>query len=211
MEYANINVAIASWWGQGSLTDSRIPFLLDAADGTALKWAIYYEPAPGTQASDLNYIYTQYASNPNYEHVDGKPVLFVYSRAVSSCADAANWVNLNAGRFYLDLQVFGGYQDCSVHPNSWHQYAPAIQTANQPGYSYSVSPGFWLYSNSTPLLARDPVAFAAAVRAMVASGEPWQLITTWNEWGEGTAVEDATQWQSTDGYGQYIDILHDNG
>lgn len=32
---------------------------------------------------------------------------------------------------------------------------------------------------------------------MVASGEPWQLVTTFNEWGEGTQVEDARGYGST--------------
>ncbi len=208
MEYAHVEVAIASWWGQGTPTDARIPLLLGAAAGTALKWALYYEPGPGTQAADLTYIYTRYAANPQYEHFDGKPVLFVYSRSVASCADAASWVSLNAGRFYLDLQVFGGYQSCAIQPDQWHQYAPAERQDEQAGHSFSVSPGFWLYSSATPLLARDPVAFTQAVQEMVASAEPWQLITTWNEWGEGTAVEDAVQWQSADPYGQYVDILH---
>ncbi len=210
MLYANIEVGIASWWGPGTPTDSRIPLLLAAAAGTHLKWALYYEPAPGTQASDLAYIYNRYANSPSYERVDGKPVLFVYSRSVASCADAANWVSVNSGRFYLDLQVFSGYRSCPIQPDQWHQYAPAERQDEQVGHSFSVSPGFWLYSSSTPLLARDPVAFAQAVREMVASGEPWQLITTWNEWGEGTAVEDAVQWQSADPYGQYVDILHAN-
>ena len=46
---------------------------------------------------------------------------------------------------------------------------------------------------------------------MVASGEPWQLITTWNEWGEGTAIEAAREWVGP--YcglcnGPYVNILH---
>ncbi|MGH7610844.1 MAG: hypothetical protein ACREN4_02375 [Candidatus Dormibacteria bacterium] len=211
MEYAHIEMGIASWWGQGKATDQRIPLLLSGAAGTGFQWALYYEPPPGTQASDLGYIYSHYAANPTYAHVDGKPVLFVYSRSVASCADAANWVATNAGRFYLDLQVFSGYQSCPVQPDEWHQYAPAEREDHQAGHSFTISPGFWLYSSPSPLLARDPQAFARAVSDMVQSGEPWQLVTTWNEWGEGTAVEDAQQWESGDPYGQYVDILHDDG
>ena len=43
---------------------------------------------------------------------------------------------------------------------------------------------------------------------MVASRAPWQLVTTFNEWGAGTSVESATEWQSTSGQGAYLDILH---
>jgi hypothetical protein len=46
---------------------------------------------------------------------------------------------------------------------------------------------------------------------MVASNEPLRLVLTFNEWGEGTAVEDAEQWQSPSRYGVYLDALHDDG
>jgi hypothetical protein len=46
---------------------------------------------------------------------------------------------------------------------------------------------------------------------MVSSNEPWQLVTTFNEWGEGTSVESALEWSSSSGFGQYLDVLHDNG
>ena len=46
---------------------------------------------------------------------------------------------------------------------------------------------------------------------MIASGAPFQLVTTFNEWGEGTAVESAQEWASSSGYGAYLDALHDNG
>src|SRR5205823_5375155 len=59
--------------------------------------------------------------------------------------------------------------------------------------------------------ARDTTRFAQNVSDMVASNAPWQLVTSFNEWGEGTAVESATQWASSSGYGSYLDILHQNG
>jgi hypothetical protein len=41
------------------------------------------------------------------------------------------------------------------------------------------------------------------------SKAPFQLIISYNEWGEGTSVESATAWASASGHGLYIDILHD--
>ena len=32
MKYGNIQVGIASWWGQGSATDNRVPLLLTQAE-----------------------------------------------------------------------------------------------------------------------------------------------------------------------------------
>jgi hypothetical protein len=45
---------------------------------------------------------------------------------------------------------------------------------------------------------------------MVKSNEDWQLITSFNEWGEGTSVEAAREWSSSSGYGTYLDVLHNN-
>jgi hypothetical protein len=246
MEYAGINVAISSWWGQGDPTDTVFPQLLAASAGMNLKWCLYYEPGPGTagggtagtlwgtvsaQASitaDLVYIYSAYAASPAYAQVGGKPLLFVYGRSVTSQADVTTWhaanlaagtsLGISGGLFTLDLQVIGGFQSVTNPPALWHQYAPANQIQATAGYYYTISPGYWKYddpiqaaSGGDPYLARTTAAWASAVKAMVASRCPWQLITSWNEWGEGHSVENAVQWQSASGYGAYCDILASNG
>jgi len=224
MQYANIQVGIASWWGQGSITDGRVPLLLQQAAGTGFKWALHYEaggnPIPGVIGSpnpavgqinlDLSYIKSRYASNPSYLHVDGKPVIFVYGNPTDSCDTAARWQQANTLGFYVNLQVFPGYAVCPSQPDGWHQYSPAVSQDSQPGYSFTISPGFNKANEATPRLARDPTQFAADVRAMVASNAPWQLITTFDEWGEGTAVESAQEWSSPSGEGIYLDILHND-
>ena len=209
MQYGNVQVGIASWWGQGTMTDQRIPLLLNAAHGTGFQWTLYYEPALTASGvvSDLTYINQHYGSDPNFLHVNGKPVVFVYTRAVASCADVATWTANNQGD-YLNLQVFAGYATCAQQPDSWHQYGPASRTAPQGQYSFSISPGYWKATDITPLLARDPAAFTTACQQMVASGAKWQLVTTFNEWGEGTSVESAQEWATASGYGAYLDALH---
>jgi hypothetical protein len=54
-----------------------------------------------------------------------------------------------------------------------------------------ISPGFWRADEAGPRLARDPARFAQNVRDMVAFGKSWQIVTSFNEWGEGTSVERA--------------------
>jgi hypothetical protein len=39
----------------------------------------------------------------------------------------------------------------------------------------------------------------------------WQIVTSFNEWGEGTSVEGAREWASASGFGTYLDILHNDG
>lgn len=222
MQYGHIQAGIASWWGQGSMTDRRVALLLQQAAGTGFKWTLYYEaggnPVPGeigspnpTAAqirSDLTYILSRYASNDNYLRVNGKPVIFVYGGPSEGCASARNWAQASSLGFYVQLKVFPGYRECQYQPDGWHQYDPSVSEDSQHGYSFSVSPGFNKANESGPRLVRDPSAFSADAQQMVASGAPWQLITTFNEWGEGTAVESAQEWGSPSGEGTYLDILH---
>jgi len=78
----------------------------------------------------------------------------------------------------------------------------ACVATDQAGYSYTISPGFWKRSEAAPRLVRDPARWVQNVAAMAASGEPWQLVTTFNEWGEGSSVESSTEFGTT-----YLDIL----
>jgi hypothetical protein len=211
-QYANVDAFIASWWGAGTPTDKAFPTGLRASDGTSVKWALYYEaegysnPSSSLIGGDLSYLSKNYAADPNYLHRNGKPVLFVYGDGTDGCGTVDRWRAATGNAdWYIVLKVFGGYRTCAQQPDSWHQYGPAARSDRQAGYSFSVSPGFWK-SGESVRLARDPAAFATAVQAMVASGEPWQLVTTWNEWGEGSPVEPAAEYGRT-----YLDILHNNG
>jgi hypothetical protein len=216
MRYAGMEAGIASWWGQGSATDSRVPLLLQGAAGTPFRWSLYYEregssdPTVAQLSSDLGYIAANYGANASYLRVNSKPVIFVYGDGADGCGMVDRWSQANAGRFYVVLKVFPGYKTCASQPQSWHQYAPAVASDSQAGYSYAISPGFYKKGETAPRLARDPARWTANVQAMKASNEPWQLVTTFNEWGEGTAVESAQQWASYSGYGTYLDTLHQN-
>jgi hypothetical protein len=216
MQYGNIQAGIASWWGQGSPSDNRISGLLSAAAGTNFRWALYYEnesvgdPSVSQIQSDLTYIYSHYGQDPSYLRVNGNFVVFVYAAGNDACGMADRWKQANTVGAYVVLKVFAGYASCASQPDSWHQYSPAVAFDQQGTLSYSISPGFWLKGNAMRL-ARDINRWSQNVRDMVASGANWQLITTFSEWGEGTAVEPAAQWASASGYGQYLDLLHTNG
>ncbi len=214
MQYGKISVGIASWWGQNSGTNAKMPILLSAAAGTGFKWAIYYEaeggsdPSVTTIKSDLAYINSRYGSNPSFYRIGGRPVIFVYGQPSDGCAMVSRWSQANAsGADYVVLKVFRGFGACAGQPNAWHQYSPAVAENNQAGHSFTISPGFWL-ATAPQRLARSVTRWQQEVRDMVASREPWQLVTTFNEWGEGTSVESASEWSSASGYGAYLDALH---
>ncbi len=224
MTYAGFDAAIASWWGQGQHSEStRIPALLNNANnnsnGKNLKWALYYEkestgdPAVSEITSDLGYIKNHYASNANYLKINSKPVIFVFTDGGDDCSMAQRWHDANANEgFYVVLKVFNNYTTCQYQPDGWHQYGPASATDSQGKYSYTVSPGYYKKGDVSARLPRlDATTWAANIDKMTTSGAQFQLVTTFNEWGEGTAVEPAdgsNGWASASGYGTYIDILH---
>jgi acid phosphatase type 7 len=220
LEYGRVEAGIASWWGQGSRTDTRIPTLLSATRALAsgFRWSLYYEqegssdPSAAAIEADLRYMRDRYGSDPAYLRVNGRFVVFVYADAQDACGMADRWKQANATiGAYLVLKVFGGYRSCLSQPQGWHQYAPAVATDSQAGYSFSISPGFDKAGELAPRLARDPARWNQNIRDMVASNAPFQLVTTMNEWGEGTSVESAQEWSSASGHGLYLDALRSDG
>ncbi len=215
---AHLDAFIASWWGQGQHTDTAFQYILNRSERAGspyqkMRWAIYYEneslsdPSSATILNDLQYLASRAFSHPGYLRVNGKPVVFVYAAGNDTCGMASRWVqakNAFGGNVYVVLKVFPGYLTCASQPDSWHQYSPAVGFDQQGQLSSAAAPGFWLKGQSVRLV-RDPVRFESDVKRVVGSGAFWQLITTWNEWGEGTSVEPATEWGNT-----YIDILSRN-
>jgi hypothetical protein len=223
LNYANVDVAIASWFGPGSHREStRIPLLL-RRNASPLTWALYYEcegnprqgsscrsggPSPSVEAirNDLTYA-SQYTSSLSYKRVNGRPLIFVYAVGDSPCELVSRWKQAAPGWFVV-LKLSSGYRDCAQQPDGWHQYGPSTATQRHRGSSYVISPGFRRADRTGRVLSRSVRRWHRQVARMVASRERWQLITTFNEWGEGTAVEAAREWTSRSGYGKYLDALH---
>jgi hypothetical protein len=216
MLYGGITAGIASWWGQGTPTDGRVKELLQAASGSGFRWALYYEkegvgnPTPTEISADLTYIRDHYSYDPSYLKIDGRFVVFAYSDPSDDCGMADRWKQGNTVNAYIVLKVFPKYTSCPNQPDGWHQYSPADAAVDR-SLSYTISPGFWKEGEDTARLARDLNRWNSDIQSMIASGAKFQLITTFNEWGEGTAVEAAQEWASPSGYGAYLDALHNNG
>jgi glycosyl hydrolase family 99 len=214
MQYGHIQAGIASWWGRGTHTDARMPLLLNAASGTGFTWTVYYElegqadPDVAQIRSDLAYLRSRYASDPSYLRRGGRFVVFVYAQPADGCGMADRWKQANTVGAHVVLKVFPGYLACASQPAGWHQYSPAVAADGQPGISFAVSPGFYKAGEPAPRLARNLARWRRDVRAMARSAAPLQLVTTYNEWGEGTSVESAATWASRSGHGAYMDALH---
>jgi hypothetical protein len=212
--YARLDAFISSYWGPNTPTARRLPLLLDTAAQQGFHVAAYYEPEslPNPPSSSelrqhFDSLY-QLAAHPAWLRVAGKPVLFIYNIGrEASCPAVSRLLAASKGRFYLNVKVFDGYRDCPGQPDSWHQYVPADRYDQQGSDSATVSPGFFKFDEPVPRLARDLERFQTDLRRQVASGARWQLVTSFNEWGEGTAVEPSLQWQNSSGYGSYLEAM----
>jgi hypothetical protein len=209
MAEARQEVAIASWFGRGTKQDAALKTYLDdfmkRPDNPYpnLRFALYYEqegfgdPTASQLAADLEYINATFASSPYFLRVGGKPVVFVYGNGADGASTSRRWrdaVAQTGDAFYYVLKVYSGYASDPNQPSSWHQYAPSSRYGNFARRSTFVSPGFWKDAAGQKVrLRRDLRAFGSAVRRMVAAGADWNLVETWNEWGEGTAVEPGRQ------------------
>ena len=216
MQYAGVSVGLASWFGRGSNTNANWPVLFRAARGTGFRWAPYYEPEgtsdppPRAIAANLHYLRRTYGGGSTLAMLPGRRMLvFVYNAddldTAHGCATVSRWKQAKhllrrryAETVYVDLKVFPGYATCAddASVDGWHQYGPASAVQDfkkAPGDgSYAISPGFWkagVAYGTAPFLARDRARWQSNIAAMNGSGAKWQLITTYNEWGEGTAIE----------------------
>lgn len=218
MDYGRIQLSIASWWGPGTHLDrSRLTMLMDKTidQNSPLKWTVYHEDerdfdqTPYELQQDLEYLKKWFAWHPAWAHKDGKPVIFVYNEA--GCEVASRWVQASRGEWYVVLKLFGGFLQCPDQPDSWHQYGVGKEdgVVHNPGHSFVIAPGFWHARTQIPMLERmNKELFCSNAQSMVQAGDPWQLIVSFNEAGEGTLIEPSPDWDSPSGYGDYLDCLH---
>mmetsp|Transcript_24680 Transcript_24680/g.50993 ORF Transcript_24680/g.50993 Transcript_24680/m.50993 type:complete len:757 (+) Transcript_24680:119-2389(+) len=217
MEYAYSDMAIASWWGPGTSQElSRISLLMDKTFEmkSSIKWTIYYEDEmfrnPSTEKirSDLEYLQKWFVWHPTWAFIEEKPVIYVYNEA--GCDANERWMNAAVDGWYVVLKIFPGWDKCAFQPDSYHQYGPSSEYIHVKGVSSGVSPGFWRADMDEPKLPRlSKKRFCENTKKMVESGENWQLVTTFNEAGEGTLVEASSEnWGSDTKYGYYLDCLH---
>jgi glycosyl hydrolase family 99 len=215
MQYGHIDAGISSWWGRGTYTARVFNRLLNVAANKRFRWAIFYEdegygdPSSRKIRSDLRYIRAHYARKRAYLRVRGRFVVFVWATGGDQCDTASRWRRGNPMGAYVVLKIFPNYRSCRPRPSSWYEYAPVKRRINTAPHSYTVSPGFWKKGDGVRL-GRSVSAFRGAVRAMVRSRARFKLITTFNEWLEGTAVENAREWKGRP-YGAYLRVLHRNG
>lgn len=169
--------------------------------------------------NDLTYLLTRYGTNRAFLKVNGKPVIFVYGRVMgqvpfASWPEVIRQVRARAGDFLLiadgyserNARIFDGlhtYNICdSVKgktPDELHvwaatHYSNAVKLARENNRiaCVTVIPGYDDTKIRHPGLKADRLD-GATYRALwdeaIKAQPDWILLTSWNEWHEGSEIE----------------------
>ena len=182
------------------------------------KVTVYYETVPDKNprkaTDDLLYILRNYGAKQSFLKVDGVPVVFLYGRAIGQLS-ARQWGEVAAAVKREIPVLLIADTDSRTKPNKadfdgFHFYNPVgrikrgvnmnpfyeeyTQQYRVPGkiLSLTIIPGYDDTHVRKPGTAvpRDNATLYKQLWFSAASAKPdWILITSWNEWHEGSEIE----------------------
>jgi len=234
---AGIDTFIVSWWGHNHYTDRAMDKILDSCQRHGLTACIYYETVPKPQTSesaadDIIKVLNKYGNHPAALKVYGKPVVFVYGRALGQLG-LTGWLKaielINKGyrggvtaigdQFsYGAARVFDGVHTYNtagklrglapeaVRKWAVETYGSWIQVADQAGKisTLTVIPGYDDTKIRKPGLAVERYGgelYRAQWEEAIKADPHWVLITSFNEWHEGSEIEPSLEYQQ-----QYLEL-----
>jgi len=231
---AGLDGFIVSWWGHGSYEDRAMPAILAACQEHGLTACVYYERVPEpvsaqSAAEDVVRVLTKYGNHLAYLKADGRPVVFVYGRAVN---DIGMWAWHEAiaqiqsqypggaaligdQMSFASASVFDGIHTYNTAASLQGLAWPEVGTwagqsyPNWVGYAnqldkistLTVIPGYDDTKIRTPGLAVERfegLSYSEQWERAIAADPNWVLITSFNEWHEGSEIEPS--WEDGDKY-----------
>jgi hypothetical protein len=233
---AGITGFIASWWGRDSFEDRGMPLLLAAAGKHGLVVSAYYEKIAGSDAAsrvksavgDLDYLLARYATAKAWLRAGGKPVVFIYGRALRELSPA-EWQEVIAQvrrdnpdgvvliADTLDrswVPVFDGLSTYNITSQTKYKSPPEIRAWAHTAYprmvaaagpgkisTVTVIPGYDDRNTRRP--PPRPVTdrwggetYRVLWQEAIAAAPDYVLITSWNEWHEGSELEASVEYGS---------------
>ena len=212
---AGIDGFICSWWGVGSFEDQVFEKLCKLAERENFQLSLYYEVATSTRQiqKDMRYIWQKYARSAAFLKIQGLPVIFVYARVLSRFqpeqihqalvqAKLQKKLWLVADSFdFRYLGVFRGLH--TYNPlNRFHYgaiYRRVARCLRPAGYlsCATVIPGYDDTAIRTPGLVierEEGMLYWRWWQQAIQSQVDWVIITSFNEWHEGTEIEPSREW-----------------
>ena len=171
----------------------------------------------------LRYILNNYGDHPSFFKFEERPVIFLYGLPLSRIS-AEQWGNVvsdlrNEGfDFFISVDSFGA--DYVKIFDGFHTYNPLYHTQDQLRsifkanlltslyhqkiYAATILPGYDDTIIRTPgiQVSRENGTFYEGQWQVLAETKPaWVLITSWNEWHEGSEIEPSVEHDT-----QYLDL-----
>jgi glycoprotein endo-alpha-1,2-mannosidase len=214
---AGLDGFVVSWWGRESPEATTFAMLLEAARGTGLVLAPYYEAGelwprggPGV-ARDLETLLDRHGAASAFLRVDGVPVVFVYGaqrvrpgawdyvrrrlhaggRAVYLIGDShrPRWIPFfDALHVYTPVRFLARGEDLDAVYREWAETARAHGRPFLPAVAPGSDDGR-IRQPATVIPRQNGETYDATWRAALAVGPPWVLVASWNEWHEGSEIE----------------------
>ena len=221
---------IVSWWQPNDFHDQGLPLLLETAQRFGLEVTAYFETVPNNDRTkalnDVLYLLERYGKHPAWLKLDGKPVLFVYGRAIGQIGlNSWLWVIGEVNRRYEGgavfigdqisrqaARVFDGIHTYNITGNTQGKSVDEIRSWAQktfpqwvaiagdgriacltiiPGYDDSKLPD---RKPPRPITERHGgQTYRVFWEAVLQANPDWVLITSWNEWHEGSEIEPSVE------------------
>jgi hypothetical protein len=214
---AGIDAFVVSWWGPGNPTEDNLKMLLDQARAADYKIAVDFElTSPFYRSYNdiynaMRHLLTTHVQHPAYLRSEGKPVIFFWREqrlSVEEWKEMRDRLDPNRQTIWIAegvkeqlpyLRVFDGFHLYSV---GWAK-DPTAEMLKWPGrlqlygnnkiWVATVMPG----NDDTRTHRPDSYVrdrqngefYRETWRAAFASYPDWIVITSWNEWVEGTMIE----------------------
>ena len=224
---AGVDGFIVAWLGPGNRTDANLARMLQQAATRDFKVSVYVETdqlgGPGEVAEALSYLLGSYGSHPNFLRQDGRPVLFFWRQ---QAFDPGTWAGIRQqvdptwgtawiaeGTTTAYFNAFDGLHLFSIAwaPNpavplaTWAGRTAAAEATYGPRvYVPTIMPGYDDLAVRGGF-ARDRLGgayYQQTMEAALSTNPQWAvLITSWNEWPEGTQIEPSARYGNT-----YLDL-----
>jgi hypothetical protein len=204
---SGIDGFIVSWWKRDSETDSNLMRLVPLCESLGFQFTIYLEEANSLSdlESTLSYLGRTYGKSPAFFRVNGRPVCFLFRRIFEKLSlDTLKLASRNSpfllisyGYTLTNLEGFAGFHQYLPDSREVYLRASEVARAKNKFYAVPVMPGY------DDRALREPGHFTDREKgnfyrknweSALASDPDWILITSFNEWFEGTEIEPSVEY-----------------
>ena len=222
-QYCGIDALIATWWGPNNYIDTGLGKVLDEIEKTnsPVRVCAYYEivsePTVQGVMKDIEYAVSKYGVRPGYFKVDGRPVIFVTGLTLKQLGlegwqevtriardrkivllpdkSSEKWVSAFDG-----MHLYNPYDGPIVDRDLRQDYVKHVELARRLGIiaTATVAPGCNDSNIGRPqdtvVGRRDGNLYREMWEGAIQSKPDWILITSFNEWHEGTEIEPSIEY-----------------